>query len=261
MCRSGIHARRCRHQHSLEQRRAASARQRMSRYARACDAAMDRGDLAAAEKHEALMNKALADLGVTVTPPVRTAPSSAATYTAESTAAWTDADFEEALAKSWDDPEAVSQLMGLLDERDAGAAPDPATVASHDLATSAWHDSWAESTPMTSTAWRPSRKLTPNQRARAEYDSYVDVQYLQAESECNGVLLTKEGYAKGIDPRSLFSGNHTRAVKYASPELQSWWQKNGRMSFSAYRYHTLGWDSDRQAAEYDRIQTYDAPAW
>ena len=94
-----------------------------------------------------------------------------------------------------------------------------------------------------------------------EYETYLDVQWLQAESDCNGVLLTAEARAKGIDSRTLFSGNFNRAIKYASPELQSWWQANGRMSLGAFRHQMLGRNSDREAAEAAKYQTYDAAAW
>ena len=55
--------------------------------------------------------------------------------------------------------------------------------------------------------------------------------------------------AKGIDPRSLFSGPASRARKYASEELLRWWQSNPRMTLTEFRAMWLGRDSDRKAAK------------
>lgn len=264
MCRSPGDPckRRCRDKHSPERRKADSARQRVSRWARACDQAMDAGDKTRAEHCERLMDKALADLGIDSHPPTPTAPTKAPDYTPENTAHWTDEDFENALQNSWEDPRAVDQLMHLVDERDAQRRATVEEQAAHERAMESWSQPWAEPTPMTSTTTRASRKLSATEHARAEFETYVDCQWLQAESDCNGVLLTAEARAKGIDSRSLFSGRIDRAIKYASPELQSWWGAHGRLNFSAFRYQMLGRDSDRTAAERVKTEHFEmAPSW
>lgn len=265
MCRSPGQPefRRCRHSQTAQQRQAANARQRMSRYARACDAAAAAGDQDKAQHFEQLMDKALVELGQYRPPPKAFVDSKATAFTAENTAHWSDEELEQALASSWDDPQAVHQLMHLIDERDANRQLAAQEQQAHEQAMSTWQDTtWAEPTPMTSSSYRPSRKLSANEQARVEYETYVDCMWLQAESDCNGVLLTHEARAKGIDSRSLFSGRTDRAIKYASPELQSWWGKHGRLNFTAFKYQMLGRDSDRSAATSARLEHFEmAPAW
>lgn len=123
-------------------------------------------------------------------------------------------------------------------------------------------EAWAVPTPLTSPGLRKGARLTAAQQARADYATYVDVQWLQAETDCNGQLLTAQARAAGIDSRSLFSGPLPRALRHASEELQSWWGKRGRLSLAAFRHQALGWDSDAAAAERARMETFDyAATW
>lgn len=69
---------------------------------------------------------------------------------------------------------------------------------------------------------------------RAEYDLWVEAQFVQADAELNGVLLSAEARAAGIDPRDLFTLRR-RAPKWASEELQEWFSRHPRMSFAEYR--------------------------
>ncbi|WP_394276123.1 hypothetical protein, partial [Luteococcus sp.] len=116
----------------------------MSRWARACDDALSAGDHERAQRCEALMDKALSQLGYDTSTPTRTFPTKADTFTAENTAAWGDAEFEQALSSSWDDPAAVDQLMHLMDERDAQRRLDEQEQQAHQQAMQAWSQSWAE---------------------------------------------------------------------------------------------------------------------
>ncbi|GAA4059770.1 phage minor capsid protein [Actinomadura miaoliensis] len=71
--------------------------------------------------------------------------------------------------------------------------------------------------------------------ARQAYRDYVHAQWLAAEEATNGYLVTREGTARGIDPRSLFTGPEARARRWASDELKAWWDQNGRMTFDEFK--------------------------
>ena len=58
---------------------------------------------------------------------------------------------------------------------------------------------------------------------RAEYDDTLYAQYEAAEEATRGAILNARGREKGIDPFSLFIGNETRAMAYASEELIEHW--------------------------------------
>lgn len=63
----------------------------------------------------------------------------------------------------------------------------------------------------------------------------VELQYLAAESECNGQLLNPAGRAAGISSRSLFMGPSRTAAAYASEELLYFWQDVApRLTFDAW---------------------------
>ncbi|MCA1218844.1 phage minor capsid protein [Streptomyces sp. 8L] len=66
--------------------------------------------------------------------------------------------------------------------------------------------------------------------ARALYDEYVYAQYLKAEDDLRGVLLTKAADLAGVHPMSLFSGPARIAHARASDELRAWWGEHGRVT-------------------------------
>lgn len=74
---------------------------------------------------------------------------------------------------------------------------------------------------------------------RKAYRDHVYRQWLAAENDTRGVLVTREGQAAGVDPASLFTGSEARARKWASEELKAWWDKNGRMTFAEWKAHLL----------------------
>ena len=76
--------------------------------------------------------------------------------------------------------------------------------------------------------------------ARAAYRDHVDRLYWLAEEETNGFLLTREGEARGIDPRELFTGPEARARKWASDELKQFWDRYGRPTFEEFAAELLG---------------------
>ena len=108
-----------------------------------------------------------------------------------------------------------------------------------------------------------ARRLTPTQQARADYDAYLETAYLQADAELNGVLVNRDGLARGISARSLFSGSDSRALAYASEELRAWFQYNGRYSWEAWKYQARaegarGSARGRSAADSARKTQWDA---
>lgn len=97
---------------------------------------------------------------------------------------------------------------------------------------------------------------TTDQAVRRGYDQYVHEQWLRAEADTNGHLLSREAQSAGIQPVDLFSGNSARARRYASEDLQRWWAANGgRMTFTQYRAQVLGRQRDRRSAERTRLQS------
>lgn len=177
-------------------------------------------------------------------------PSIAQEITAEKINGMTWDEIAEYSNNIGDDPEAWEKLSSLVDEREAREKVEQ----------SGWFDytTNVENDPneVTNPARRASRNITQHERVREEYEHYTAAQYFQAESEL-GFLLNKEGQAKGIDAYSLFSGPVSRVKKYGSEELQSWFQRNGRQTLSAFRYHATGWYSDHKAAQRSKIESFD----
>jgi hypothetical protein len=95
-----------------------------------------------------------------------------------------------------------------------------------------------------------------DQAVRRAYDQFVHEQWLRAEADTSGHMLTREAQAAGIQPVDLFSGNSARARRYASEDLQRWWAANGgRTTFTQYRAQVLGRSRDRRSAERTRLQS------
>ncbi|MBA9003673.1 phage minor capsid protein [Thermomonospora cellulosilytica] len=71
--------------------------------------------------------------------------------------------------------------------------------------------------------------------ARQAYRDYVHQQWLDAEAATRGHMVTREGQARGIDPRSLFTGPEARARRYATDDLKAWWDEHGRLTFEEFK--------------------------
>jgi hypothetical protein len=70
---------------------------------------------------------------------------------------------------------------------------------------------------------------------RAEWYDAMFAQYLAAEAECRGNLLSREGLREGIaDPISLWTGPRDRAMRLASEELRDYWLVHPRMTITEY---------------------------
>ncbi|MFC7582442.1 phage minor capsid protein [Nonomuraea antimicrobica] len=89
---------------------------------------------------------------------------------------------------------------------------------------------------------------TLDQVVRRLYDEWTEIQYVAAERYTRGVLVNAEGRRRRIDGRSLLSGPPARAMRYASDELKTWWEKHPRMTLTEFRAQALGRDSDKRAA-------------
>lgn len=87
---------------------------------------------------------------------------------------------------------------------------------------------------------------------KRSYDEFTHVNYLQAEKATRGNMLNKRGKADGVDPLTLFTGQLSRARRYASEELMRWWSTNGRMNLTQFRAEVLGGAKDRAAAKKTR---------
>ena len=73
----------------------------------------------------------------------------------------------------------------------------------------------------------------------------VELQYLAAESACNGQLVNAAARAAGVSARSLFTGPARRAAAYTTEELLWFWQDNSpRLTFEAW----LGNQDSRNSA-------------
>ncbi|WP_328846127.1 phage minor capsid protein [Streptomyces sp. NBC_00258] len=82
------------------------------------------------------------------------------------------------------------------------------------------------------------------EQVREMYREHVYGQYLTAEDELRGVLLTREAYLAGVDPISLFSGPSHVAYSRASEELKRWWADHPRTTLVEYTEMATGQRSE-----------------
>ena len=87
-------------------------------------------------------------------------------------------------------------------------------------------------------------------RMREDYEGYLQYTYLAAVEATAGVLVNKDGIARGIDGYDLLSGNTAYAMKYASEELIEFWNKHPRMTQAEYEARWItGENAWHQASE------------
>jgi 8-oxo-dGTP pyrophosphatase MutT (NUDIX family) len=72
------------------------------------------------------------------------------------------------------------------------------------------------------------------------YQDHAELSFLKAEAETRGVLLNRAARDAGVSSRSLFTGPESRARKYASEELLSYWQRVGRLTLDDFKTSNLG---------------------
>ena len=89
-------------------------------------------------------------------------------------------------------------------------------------------------------AQESARIAYTREQIREMYAEYIYTQYLQAEDELRGYLLTKKADLAGVDPISLFSGPAHIAYARASEELKSWWQTHPRTTLAEYTEQIRG---------------------
>jgi hypothetical protein len=68
----------------------------------------------------------------------------------------------------------------------------------------------------------------------ADWFLFAHAQYLAADAECRGNLLSRAGIAAGVDAWSLWSGPAVRVELYASEELREFWLTNQRVTVKQY---------------------------
>ncbi|MEV0260393.1 phage minor capsid protein [Streptomyces sp. NPDC050617] len=67
------------------------------------------------------------------------------------------------------------------------------------------------------------RTAYTHEQVREMYHEHIYAQWLQAETELRGHLLTREAEAAGVDPRTLLTGPLHVAYARASEDLKRWW--------------------------------------
>ncbi|WP_329148799.1 phage minor capsid protein [Streptomyces sp. NBC_01456] len=159
------------------------------------------------------------------------------------------ADTGDAAADMLADREALADAMSPAPDPDEwGRLADDETFATEAAALAVTHDQEGGDTD--------ERRTITRREARALYDEYVYRQYLQAEDDCRGYLLTKKAQAAGISPVSLFSGPARIAYARASDELKEWWAEHGRLTQAEFIEKATGqaqrWASGARKNESDQ---------
>jgi hypothetical protein len=149
-------------------------------------------------------------------------------------AGMTDAAIEAELGRlmeagDFDSPD-LEALTAELDARDAVRARYSEEIA---------RDEWLQKEAEDRAAGIRRRRAGPSTAAveralRDEYETWVGIQYLAAESATAGHMLSHAGLVEHIHPRDLFT-RQRRSLKWASPELQEWFARNPRMSYQEFR--------------------------
>lgn len=159
------------------------------------------------------------------------------------------------------------RVSAELDRRDAARAtpappvevlPEPDPVADQEALERLLYGgkTWAEKLAERESA--PKVKVDPEKQLRDEYEMWVHGQWLRAEEETRGVMLSRQATARGIDERDLFTGR--LSLKWASPELQEWFAQPGnqRMSYPEFRGGARDDKKARAAAQRLRNRGYES---
>ncbi|MFH8403744.1 phage minor capsid protein [Streptomyces sp. NPDC018019] len=84
------------------------------------------------------------------------------------------------------------------------------------------------------------RTAYTREQVREMYQEHIYAQWLEAETELRGHLLTREAEAAGVDPRSLFTGPSHVAYARASEDLKRWWADHPRTTLAEYTEQLTG---------------------
>lgn len=271
------HGKRCPCHSDPVKRKAATIRQRISRYSRGCESAELAGDEATANHKMHLFEAALNDLAQhdewvqrRTKPPTR-----AAEFTIASTAEWSDRQLAAEYHRRRTDPQAQEAILAVMEHRDeqdelarqrAERTRQQAERACRlarkeaEAAQQAWSKAQPFDPPpvdpLHNPARRRGRQLSKDEQVREEYTYALEAKYLEAEEVCNGAMLNRRGIAAGVDPYTLFSGTARRAKAYGSDELLAYFREHGRLTYGSFRYARLGWESDYQAAASAKREDY-----
>ncbi|MFI2037599.1 phage minor capsid protein [Streptomyces bottropensis] len=160
------------------------------------------------------------------------------------------ADAGDAVEDLLADRDALAEAMAPApDPEDWGRLADDESFAAEAAALAAAHTDEDGDEP-------DERHTITRREARALYDEYVYRQYLQAEDDCNGYLLSKKAKAAGINPATLFSGPARIAYARASDELKEWWAEHGRLTQAEFIEQVTGksqrWADGARKSESDQ---------
>lgn len=265
MCRASYEGgRRCPGCVDPSRRALARVRQRIGRYDRAARRANAAGNWSRVEHYAALLDRDVAAYAEATAAPAPELPATrAGEFTLAATVDVSDDQLLQAFGELGQDPAAQDQILATLEWRDEQEREREQEIAEYREQrereqAAAWAVAAADpndASPLTNPARRESRRLSPDQVCREEYDSFLYTSYLTAETDCRGHLLTREAQRAGVDPATLFSGPAARARKHASEELRAWWAKNGRTTYSEWKWQWFGRESDRRAATTARHQS------
>lgn len=155
-----------------------------------------------------------------------------------------DAELSDLLPVLADIPDAVDAILAELDAREAAPLAQVITLPVQQEAP-------ADAPPVTvddeKRAWLNDQREIVNgkretivQCADRLYGEMIDERVVLAEEATRGHMVTKQAISAHIEVRSLFFGNASRAVKWASDELLQWWEENGRPSWAEWMLQTTG---------------------
>ena len=104
---------------------------------------------------------------------------------------------------------------------------------------------------------RADRARKVRQAVAAEWRDAAYAQYLAADAECRGNLLSREGVAAGITAEMvLWTGPERWARRMASEELNAYWDAHPRLTVTEYRRQLA--DAARVARDDADLQQWDA---
>lgn len=85
-------------------------------------------------------------------------------------------------------------------------------------------------------AYRRTRDRAERARMqRLDFEIEIEAKFLAAEHATRGDMLSRAGKAAKVDPRTLFYGRADVARKYASEELNDWFDRHGRLTVTEYQ--------------------------
>ena len=100
----------------------------------------------------------------------------------------------------------------------------------------------------------PKRGALPPERViRAEWDAYIESEWLKLEEATNGHALTRQAQADGRRIRDLWRVNERTARSWASEETRRYWETHGRLTYDAFKAGYTGGTESLQAGKAGRF--------